>query len=166
MNRIGTINFNDLQSERSYRPQFAYGQSKLATLLFAMELNRLSERYNWGIHSNAAHTGATLTNLQTAGPTLGRGSSTLLERFGMQFTRTIPGFWQEIPQGALPTLYAATSSLAVGAGYYGPGGFGELTGMPVAARIPRKAQDENTARRLWQVSEELTRVHFPLDQAE
>ncbi len=165
-NRIGTINFDDLQSEHSYRSQRAYGQAKLATLLFAMELNRRSLRSGWGIRSNAAHPGATLTNLQTTGPTLGRGSSTLLERLGMQVTRMIPGFWQEIPQGALPTLYAATSSLAVGAGYYGPGGFGELTGMPAAARIPRKAQDENTARRLWQVSEELTRVHFPLGQTE
>jgi NAD(P)-dependent dehydrogenase (short-subunit alcohol dehydrogenase family) len=165
-NRRGAINFDDLQSERGYRPQRAYGQSKLATLLFAFELNRRSLRSDWGIRSNAAHPGATLTNLQTTGPTLGRGSTTLLERFGMQVTRMIPGFWQEIPQGALPTLYAATSSLAVGAEYYGPGGFGELTGMPAPARIPRKAQDENTARRLWQVSEELTRVHFPLGQKE
>ncbi len=64
---------------------------------------------------------------------------------------------------ALPTLYAATNPLAAGAEYYGPGGFGELTGLPKAARIPRKALDENTARRLWQVSEELTGVHFPVD---
>src|SRR6266446_3062405 len=160
-NRIATINFDDLQSEHSYRPQRAYGQSKLATLLFAMELNRRSLRYDWGIRSNAAHPGATLTNLQTTGPTLGRGSSTLLERLGMRLTRMIPGFWQEIAQGAFPTLYAATSPLAVGGGYYGPGGFAELTGTPAPARIPRKAQDENTARRLWQVSEELTGVHFP-----
>ncbi len=165
-NRIATINFDDLQSEHSYRPQRAYGQSKLATLLFAMELNRRSLRYDWGIRSNAAHPGATLTNLQTTGPTLGRGSSTLLERLGMRLTRMIPGFWQEIAQGALPTLYAATSPLALGGGYYGPGGFGELTGTPAPARIPRKAQDENTARRLWQVSEELTGVHFPLGQTE
>jgi len=165
-NRIATINFDDLQSEHSYRPQRAYGQSKLATLLFAMELNRRSLRYDWGIRSNAAHPGATLTNLQTTGPTLGRGSSTLLERLGMRLTRMIPGFWQEIAQGALPTLYAATSPLALGGGYYGPGGFGELTGTPAPARIPRKAQDENTARRLWQVSEELTGVHIPLGQTE
>ena len=75
---------------------------------------------------------------------------------GARLTQMIPGFYQEIAQGALPTLYAATDPLAAGAGYYGPGGFGELTGMPTAARIPRKALDENTARRLWQVSEELT----------
>ncbi len=160
-NRIGSINFDDLQSERGYRPQFAYGQSKLATLMFAIELNRRSLRYGWGIRSNASHPGATLTNLQTTGPTLGRGSTTLMERLGMRITRMIPGFWQEIAQGALPTLYAATSPLAVGGGYYGPGGFAELTGMPAVARIPRRARNEKTAQRLWQVSEQLTSVSFP-----
>ena len=164
-NRRGAIHFDDLQSERSYRSQSAYGQSKLATLTFAMELNRRSVRSGWGIRSNASHPGATLTNLQTTGPTLGRGSSTLLERFGMQVTRMIPGFWQEIAQGALPTLYAATSPLAVGGGYYGPGGFAELTGMPAVARIPRRARNEQAAQQLWQVSEQLTNVSFPPDHA-
>ena len=164
-NRVGSINFDDLQSERGYRPQFAYGQSKLATLMFAIELNRRSLRYGWGIRSNASHPGATLTNLQTTGPALGRGSTTLIERLGMQLTRMIPGFWQEIAQGALPTLYAATSPLAVGGGYYGPGGFAELTGMPAVARIPRRARDEKTAERLWHVSEQLTSVSFPTDHA-
>src|SRR6266700_2745892 len=160
-NRIGAINFDDLQSERGYRSQRAYGQSKLATLMFALELNRRSARSGWGIRSNASHPGATLTNLQTTGPTLGRGSSTLRERLGMQMTRMIPGFWQEIAQGALPTLYAATSPLALGGGYYGPGGFAELTGMPTVARIPPRARNEKTAQRLWQVSEQLTNVSFP-----
>src|SRR5258708_837972 len=159
--RIATINFDDLQSERGYRPQRAYGQSKLAALMFAMELNRRSLRSGWGIRSNASHPGATLTNLQTTGPTLGRGSSTLLERLGMLVTRMIPGFWQEIAQGALPTLYAATSPLAVGGGSYGPGGFAELTGMPAVARIPRRACNEQTTHRLWQVWEQLTSASFP-----
>jgi hypothetical protein len=79
----------------------------------------------------------------------------------VRLTAWIPGMWQEIPQGALPTLYAATSLQAVGAGYYGPGGFGELTGLPKAARVPRRATDEATAELLWQISEQLTRVHFP-----
>src|SRR5438876_1512501 len=164
-NRRGAIHFDDLQSERGYRSQFAYGQSKLATLMFAIELNRRSLRYGWGIRSNASHPGATLTNLQTTGPTLGRGSTTLMERLGMRITRMIPGFWQEIAQGALPTLYAATSPLAVGGGYYGPGGFAELTGMPAVARIPRRARNEQIAQRLWQVSEQLTSVSFPPDHA-
>ena len=164
-NRIGAINFDDLQSERGYRSQRAYGQSKLATLMFALELNRRSARSGWGIRSNASHPGATLTNLQTTGPTLGRGSSTLREQLGMQMTRMIPGFWQEIAQGALPTLYAATSPLALGGGYYGPGGFAELTGMPAVARIPRRARNEQAAQQLWQVSEQLTNVSFPPDHA-
>lgn len=164
MNRIGPINFDDLQSERSCRPGLTYGQSKLATLMFALELNRLSERYGWGIRSNASHPGATLTNLQITGPTLGRGSTTLLERLGMRVTQMIPGFWQEVAQGALPTLYAATSPDAAGGGYYGPGGFAELTGKPTMARMPRRAQDEKTAQRLWQVSERLIGVFFPIGE--
>src|SRR5260370_26807806 len=128
-----------------------------------MELNRRSVRSGWGIRSNASHPGATLTNLQTTGPTLGRGSTTLMERLGMQMTRMIPGFWQEIAQGALPTLYAATSPLAIGGGYYGPGCFAELTGSPSVARIPHRARNEKTPEPPSQVSEQLTRVSFPTD---
>src|SRR5260370_33657377 len=112
-----------------------------------MELNRRSVRSGWGIRSNASHPGATLTNLQTTGPTLGRGSSTLMERLGMQVTRMIPGFWQEVAQGALPTLYAATSPLAVGGGYYGPGGLTALSGTRAVARIPRRGLNSQTAKR-------------------
>lgn len=79
----------------------------------------------------------------------------------MRFMKRIPGFWQDIPQGCLPTLFAATSPLAVGGGYYGPRGFAEMTGLPAPARIPGRAKDENTARRLWEVSEQLTQAHFP-----
>ncbi len=161
VNYIGAIHFDDLQSEQRYGPQRSYGQSKLATLMFAMELQRRSVRADWGIRSNAAHPGATHTNLQTTGPALGKGADAGGD-LSVRLTAWIPGMWQEIPQGALPTLYAATSPQAVGAGYYGPGGFGELTGMPKAARVPRRAKDEATAERLWQVSEQLTGVHFPV----
>jgi NAD(P)-dependent dehydrogenase (short-subunit alcohol dehydrogenase family) len=163
-NRIGSINFDDLQSEHSYRAHFAYGQSKLATLMFAFELHRLSMRSGWSIRSNAAHPGATRTNLQSSGPGFGRNSVPLMHRLGTDLTMLIPGFWQDIEQGALPTLYAATSPQALGGAYYGPGGFAELTGMPALARIPRKAQDEQVARRLWHVSEQLTGVFFPIDK--
>lgn len=74
----------------------------------------------------------------------------------MRATQMIPDFWQEVAQGALPTLYAATSPDAVGGGYYGPGGFAELTGKPTRARMPRRAQDEKTAQQFWQVAEQLT----------
>jgi NAD(P)-dependent dehydrogenase (short-subunit alcohol dehydrogenase family) len=146
-NHIGRINFDDLQSERRYSPARSYAQSKLATLLFAIELNRRSQAYGWGILSNAAHPGATLTNLQTTGPTLGKANTR--ESWHLRLTKRIPGFWQEVAQGSLPALFAATSPLAVGGGYYGPDGFAELTGMPAAARMPSKAKDENTAKRLW-----------------
>jgi len=161
MNHIGSIHFNDLQWERGYMPALAYGQSKLANLMFATELNRLSLEHGWGILSNAAHPGATHTNLQIAGPTLGKtGSSAGL---GMRMAAWIPGLWQEVPQGILPALYAATCPGALGGAYYGPDGFVEMTGMPKLARIPGKAKDGAAARRLWQVSEQLTGVKFPID---
>ena len=159
MNHIGSIRFGDLQWERHYVPAFAYGQSKLANLLFARELNRLSLERAWGILSNAAHPGATHTNLQITGPNLGKTG--FGAGLGMRMATLIPGLWQEIPQGCLPALYAATCPGAVGGAYYGPDGFFEMTGMPKLALVPGKAKDEATARKLWQVSEQLTGVHFP-----
>ncbi len=160
VNRIGRIDFTDLQCEHRYSPQSSYGQSKLATLLFALELNRRSLLYGWGIRSNAAHPGATHTNLQSAGPTLGSKAPTLFSQ-SMRLTMLIPGLWQEIPQGALPTLYAATSPQASGAAYYGPDGFGETAGLPAPARLPRRALNQETAEKLWQISEQLSGVGFP-----
>jgi NAD(P)-dependent dehydrogenase (short-subunit alcohol dehydrogenase family) len=163
VSRIGRINLADLQSERRYRPWTAYGQSKLAMLMFAFELDRHSRRYGWGILSNAAHPGATHTNLQSAGPGMGRRGnraplfSRLVER--------MPGLWQDVPQGCLPTLYAATSPEAVGGKYYGPDGFAEMTGLPRVAQVPRRAKDEAVAERLWAASESLTHVRFPTDRA-
>jgi NAD(P)-dependent dehydrogenase (short-subunit alcohol dehydrogenase family) len=158
---IGRIDLTDLQSERRYGPWRAYSQSKLATLMFAFELDRRSRRFGWGLVSTAAHPGATHTNLQSTGPNLGRSRPSWTTRL----MEGMPGIWQEIPQGALPTLYAVTSPLAVGGGYYGPDGFGELTGLPKAARVPRKARDESVAERLWTVSESLTNVRFPTGHA-
>ncbi len=155
--RLGRINFADLQSERRYRPIPAYGQSKLANLLFTLELTRLSARHNWGILSTAAHPGATHTNLQTTGPTMGKASNR--DGLAMRIGKLLP-FWQEIPQGCLPTLYAATSPDAVPGGYYGPDGFFEMRGAPTEAKLPRRARDESAAARLWQISEELTKVRY------
>ncbi len=155
--RFGRINFDDLHSERRYRPIPSYGQSKLANLLFALELNRLSARNAWGIRSNAAHPGATHTNLQTTGPQLGKSSNR--DSLAMRIGKLLP-FWQEIPQGCLPTLYAATSPDAAGGGYYGPDGPFEMRGLPAPAKFPRRALDEDSAARLWQVSEELTKVSY------
>lgn len=155
--RIGRINFDDLQGERRYRPIPAYGQSKLANLLFALELNRLSERNKWGIMSNAAHPGATHTNLQSTGPTMGKDATR--DPWTMRIGKLMP-IWQEVPQGCLPSLYAATSPDAVGGGYYGPDGPFEMRGLPEPAKVPSRAKDTGTAARLWAVSEELTKVRF------
>ncbi len=159
LNRLGAIRFDDLAWAHGYSPVRAYAQSKLATLLFAIELNRRSVQYGWGILSNSAHPGATRTNLQTSGPNLGTARS---ERgLLMNATMLIPGLWQDIPQGCLPALFAATSPRAQGGGYYGPDGFAEMTGLPKPASIPAQAKDPATARRLWEVSEQLTDTHFP-----
>jgi NAD(P)-dependent dehydrogenase (short-subunit alcohol dehydrogenase family) len=161
VSRIGRIALDDLQGERRYGPWRAYSQSKLATLMFAFELDRRSQRYGWGLLSNAAHPGATHTNLQSTGPNLGRRRPSWTARL----MDRMPGIWQEIPQGSLPTLYAATSPHAVGGGYYGPDGFGELTGTPKAAKVPSRARDEAVAAKLWDASESLTNVRYPTNHA-
>ncbi len=162
--RMGSIHFDDLQLERGYHAWTAYSQSKLANLLFAQELQRLSEANGWGILSDAAHPGSTRTNLQTSGPTLGgEGSlrSTLIE-----LPMRLPGVAQDAAQGALPTLYAATNLDAVGAGYYGPSGFLEMTGSGVTkARRSKGAQDPAAAALLWSMSEGLTGVTYPSSAA-
>ena len=160
--RRGRIAFADLQSERSYGPSRAYAQSKLATLLFAQELDRRSRQHGWGILSAAAHPGATITNLQVTGPTHG-GRRQRLMAFVNAVSYRIPGMWQQVDTGILPALYAATSPQAEGGAFYGPAGFAELTGGPAPARLPRAATGEagrETAARLWAVSEELTGVTF------
>jgi NAD(P)-dependent dehydrogenase (short-subunit alcohol dehydrogenase family) len=160
--RSGRLRWNDLQSERRYRPQRAYGLSKLATLMFARELDRRSVVGGWGIRSNAAHPGATITNLQVTGPTMGGTGSQALQSLNAA-SHSIRWLWQEVPQGILPALYASTSHDAIGGGYYGPDGFAELTGPPTAARVPRRARSDADAVRLWEASEALAGVAYPRD---
>lgn len=156
--RTGRMSFDDLQSERKYGPWRAYGQSKLADLLFAFELQRRSAANGWGVMSNAAHPGSTHTNLQSTGHNMGKDSSgTGMIGVLMRF----PGVSQQPPQGALPTLYAATSPDAVGSGYYGPDGFQEMHGLPAPASVPRRALDEEAAAELWERAEVLTQVAYP-----
>jgi NAD(P)-dependent dehydrogenase (short-subunit alcohol dehydrogenase family) len=151
---FGKINFLDLQSERSYSPQRAYAQSRLAALLFALELDRRSRYGGWGIMSNAAYPGAVRPDL----PTTGSGLSALALRFSMK----VPGLWQDRGEGALPILYAATGSEARGGQLYGPrGGPLHLTGRPGRARLPRRAMVELDAARLWLIAQELTGTSIP-----
>jgi hypothetical protein len=130
-------------------------------LMFALELDRRSREGGWGIVSNAAHPGLTLTNLQTSGPSHGKTSPTLLERF-YRVTRVVAPFaWQSIDMGILPALYAATSPAAKGGDYYGPRGVLEITGATARAAIPARASNEADLTRLWDMSEQLTGVVYP-----
>jgi NAD(P)-dependent dehydrogenase (short-subunit alcohol dehydrogenase family) len=151
--RWGAINFDDLQGMRSYSPQKAYSQSKLAMLIFALELQRRSDAGGWGLMSNAAHPGFARTDLIANGPGTG-GLSWLLNK------ALRPYISQSAAEGALPTLFAATSPEAKPAGYYGPNGFYELKGPPVPAKVMPQAKDAAVAARLWDVSAALTGVSF------
>jgi NAD(P)-dependent dehydrogenase (short-subunit alcohol dehydrogenase family) len=151
--RSGVIDFADLQAERSYRPWKAYTQSKLAMLIFAIELQRRSDAHGWGLMSNAAHPGYARTDLIPNGP----GTSGLQ----WQLSRLLqPYMSHSAADGALSTLFAATSPKAQKAGYYGPDGFYELKGPPVSARIMPRAKDAAVAAQLWEISETLTKVRF------
>jgi NAD(P)-dependent dehydrogenase (short-subunit alcohol dehydrogenase family) len=151
-NREGKINFDDLQSKSSYAPGKAYSQAKLANLMFALELQRQSEKHGWGILSMAAHPGVSRTNLLITGA--GRWSVA-----GMART-LLPFLFQPTAQGALPTLYAATSPEAKGGFYYGPNKMMETRGFPSIAKIPAQAEDANVSLRLWHLSQSLSKVEF------
>lgn len=154
----GRLDWDDLQSARRYSAAGAYGLSKLAMLMFARELQKRSDAAGWGILSAAAHPGATHTNLQTTGPK--QGGATVMSR-GMDFVMSLPGMSQQVAQGILPALFAATSPDAAPGQYYGPNGFAGLTGAPAVAKPPRRALDDADSARLWSVSEQLTKVSFP-----
>jgi NAD(P)-dependent dehydrogenase (short-subunit alcohol dehydrogenase family) len=152
------IRFDDLQAERKYNPWRAYAQSKLANVLFMLELDRRARARSLDLTSVAAHPGLAKTNLQHAGPTLGRKS---MQTAGARLTRFM---YQPAEQGALTTLYGATSPDVAGGGLYQPDGFLHLRGYPMRARLAKRALDEDVARRLWELSEQLTGVQFTLDK--
>lgn len=150
---FGTIHFDKLQLEHAYTPWKAYGQSKLATLMFALELQRRSDAHGWGLVSNAAHPGASSTSLLPNGI----GSESLVSRFGTALVRAIG---HSAAAGALPTLYAATSPHARASGYYGPNGLFEIKGAVGEARIAGRASDSAAGARLWEISQTLTGTGF------
>lgn len=152
--RDGAIDFDNLQSERRYKPMVAYGQSKLACLMFAFELQRRSTAAGWGIHSIAAHPGLSRTDLLPNGA--GRWSAAGMVRRFLWF------LFQPAAQGALPALFAATSPQARGGFYYGPDKLSETRGHPTVAKIPPQALDANTAARLWIESQRLTQVTYEI----
>jgi NAD(P)-dependent dehydrogenase (short-subunit alcohol dehydrogenase family) len=151
--RFGRMDFDDLQSERKYRRWGAYGQSKLSNLLFMFELDRRLRASGSTVRSVAAHPGYAATHLQSA-------AAPQPDRFLMALANPI--FAQSADMGALPTLYAATYPGLEGGTYIGPGGFAEQRGYPKPVEPTAAARDEEDAARLWDVSEELTGVTFPL----
>jgi NAD(P)-dependent dehydrogenase (short-subunit alcohol dehydrogenase family) len=154
----GRIDLNDLQGERGYKPWKAYGQSKLAMLMWALEWTRRSERAGWGVTAVAAHPGYARTNLQAAGPNLGKPMPAVARAV---IRMAEPLMSQSAEEGALPVLRAATEPAAVPGGYWGPGGFIELTGAPRSAKIAPHAQDRAVAAGLWAEAERLTGVSYP-----
>ena len=149
--RTAFIDFDDLQGARVYSPWKAYGQSKLATLMFALELQRRSDASGWNLISNAAHPGFSRTGLFASGP---GGLISLASDFAAPF------FGQSATDGARPILFAATSPKAAPGAYYGPDGMGELRGPPATALIMPQGRDATKAARLWDVSEKLVEMSF------
>jgi NAD(P)-dependent dehydrogenase (short-subunit alcohol dehydrogenase family) len=151
--RMGRIDLDDLNWERRrYRRWPAYGQSKLANLLFTMELQRRLDEAGSPVRALAAHPGWAATNLQ------GRSGNPVLD-VAMRVSNRF--FAQSEAMGALPTLYAVAEDLPGGT-YVGPDGRAEQRGHPTVVGRSAAAQDADVARRLWERSEELTGVHFPL----
>ncbi|MEV5849599.1 oxidoreductase [Streptomyces sp. NPDC051985] len=148
----GVMHFDNLNLRGAYHPTRAYAQSKLANLLFTLELQRRLTEAGSPVRALAAHPGYAATNLQshTANP---------LARLGMRLGNRFLA--QDDVAGTLPTLYAATQDLP-GASYLGPDGMGEMRGAPTLVGRSRAASDPVAARRLWTLSEEMTGVKWAL----
>ncbi|WP_210494949.1 oxidoreductase [Patulibacter sp. SYSU D01012] len=161
LHRIGRIAFDDLQSERSYGPWRAYGQAKLANLLFARELARRAAVAGLPLRSLAAHPGYSATNLQTTGPAMSGGLLGRLNAVAGRVGNAVLGTGDAY--GALPTLYAATESQAPNGEMIGPTKLSQTRGPVGVVPSTRAGRDPETAGRLWTVSEELTGVRFDLE---
>lgn len=154
--RDAEIRFDDLQWKADYDSSQAYGQSKLAMLLFARELQRRAQAQGARLLSIPVHPGGVRTNIFHHGAEIGGGTS--IKDLWMRAVIQLLG--QAAPMGALPALYAATAPAAVGGEYYGPNGLREVRGYPARAEIAPSGQNDEAAARLWRVSEQLTGVKF------
>lgn len=155
MHKRGTINFDDLQLTQKYSPAGAYGQSKLATLMFAIELDARMKQQGLPVISAAAHPGIARTDLMNNGPAgqpVLQAVSHLIERI----------MGQSAAEGTLPLLRAATDPTVKGGEYFGPSGCAEAKGTPEIAQVSPKARDAAARRRLWQVSAQLTGADLPV----
>ncbi|MFH8484977.1 SDR family oxidoreductase [Streptomyces longisporoflavus] len=156
----GAVNWDDLNWERSYDGMKAYSQSKIAFGLFGLELDRRSRTLGWGITSNLCHPGVAPTNLLAARPEVGRGQDTRSVRLirALSARGILVG---TVRTAQLPALYAATSPHAVRGGFYGPRGLGHMGGPPGEQKLYSRLRGTEEARRVWEVSEELTKAPFP-----
>ena len=158
-----SINWDDLNWERTYRGGHAYSQSKIAMGLFGLELDRRSRAAGWGITSNLAHPGIAPTNLLAARPEVGRAKDTA----GVRVIRALSArglVVGTLATAPLPALMAATAPDA-GGRMYGPSGLGHLGGGPAEQALYPRLRSEDDARRIWGISEDLTRVAFPVTAA-
>lgn len=153
--RAGKIDFDNLDASQSYNPWKAYGQSKLANLLFMRELDNRAGNANLPIMSVAAHPGGSQTNLgnESAGDIMTRMMEVVRPVF-LKFAT------QSAAMGALPTLRAVVDPKADGCDYFGPDGFNELKGHPEKVDMSKRANDDDLAKRLWKVSVELSGVDY------
>ncbi|MFB7087236.1 oxidoreductase [Streptomyces sp. NPDC056296] len=151
--RQGRLFLDDLAGERHYSPMGFYNQSKFANAVFGRELHRRLSEAGSPVRSLLAHPGYTATNLQTSEPT---------GMVKMLFGRILIPLAQSPERGALPQLYAATDPSARSGEFIGPDGPAELRGGPARVRLSPAAADAETGRRLWELSERLTDVRFPL----
>jgi NAD(P)-dependent dehydrogenase (short-subunit alcohol dehydrogenase family) len=150
--RAGRIHFGDLQWQRRYRRMGAYAQSKLANLMFTYELQRRLAAAGAATAALAAHPGTSSTQLVRYLPSY-------LQRLNEV---VMPPFSQSAAMGALPTLRAAADPAARGGEYYGPGGPLQMKGHPTRVRSSARSNDRAAQARLWEVSERLTGVTFPV----
>ena len=156
--RMGSMHFDDLMGERCYDKWAAYGQSKLCNLLFTYELARRLAKSHPDMRATAAHPGYSSTDLQRKGP---EAEGSAFMGGIMRVANTV--FAQRPDDGALPTLRAATDPEATSRSYFGPLGPFELWGAPVKVESNAGSHDLDSARKLWEVSEELTHVRFVFD---
>jgi NAD(P)-dependent dehydrogenase (short-subunit alcohol dehydrogenase family) len=153
--RSGKIRLDDLNYAQGYKPFPVYSQSKLAMLMFAIELDRRSRAQGWGLTSVAAHPGIAHTDLIANGPAVG---GNVLMRSVIGLVAKLTG--HSAADGALPTLMAATMPDVIGGQYFGPQGWLELKGPPGPGKIEPQASDPAVAVALWTASERLTGVAF------
>ena len=158
MHRVGRIDFDDLQRERRYNRWLAYGQSKLANLLFARELQARLAKAGAGTLSVAAHPGYAATHLQSTGP--GAGGGLMARVWTGLLAVGNRGYAQSEEMGALPQLYAATAPEVPGGALVGPSSFDQMRGPPKLVGSSRAGADTDVAAGLWEVSAELTGVDY------